>query len=240
MPWNANGGVCHMDVSGVLTLVVWIIVILSYVLQLVAKGFKRAEEEARRKVARGRARSPLEPKGLRRLEASGDARGNGEVEPMAPAERTEGSGAWWEQEFGSTELDEEYGAGLPRTGRQSLARELAEERAHEREVEMAEPYEAGSLGMEDEYSPVPMQRTVESEAFHADALMLAWEMESGLEDEAEAFERELVQDYKADAAGSWLVSDGGVRRQQVLSGIVWGAILGPPRCRKGRREGRAS
>lgn len=229
-----------MDVSDVLALVVWIIVILSYVLQLVAKGFKRAEEDARRKAARGSARSPLEPKGLRRLEVSRDAREDSEAGPMAPAEHTEGSGGWWEQEFDSTELDDEYGIELQRADRRSLAEELAEERAHELETERAMPYEAGSLGMEGEYRPEPVRKTAESEAFDADALMLAWEMGSGLENEAEAFERELVQDYQADATASWLVPDGGVRREQVLSGIVWGAILAPPRCRKARKLGSAS
>jgi len=46
-----------MDISDLLALVVWIIVILSYVVQLVVKGFKRAEEEALRKAARERPQS---------------------------------------------------------------------------------------------------------------------------------------------------------------------------------------
>ncbi|MDD3599966.1 MAG: hypothetical protein WCZ48_09685 [Bacillota bacterium] len=226
-----------MDISDLLALVVWIIVILSYVVQLVVKGFKRAEEEALRKAARERARSPLEPKGLRRLEASADVRESGEMEPMVASEPREVSDDWWGPELDAAELNEEDSFELPDTARRSLAEERAEELIREREREMAMP---GSLEMEGEYSPEPSLRPMDQWVVDEDDLMLAWEMATGIEDEAEAFRREMIQDYHADAAESWLVPKGGVRREQVLSGVVWGTLLGPPRCKRDRRPRRAS
>jgi len=225
-----------MDIGDILALVVWIIVILSYVVQLLVKGFKRAEEEALRKAARGRARSPLEPKGLRRLEVSGDARESDGMEPIVAAEPREVSDESWEPEFHSTELDEGYGVALPDATRRSLAEERAETLAREREIEMAM---TGSLEMEGDYPPEPAWRRIEPPVFDEDDLMLEWEMATGIEDEAEAFERELIQDYQADAAASWLAPDRGLRGEQVLSGVVWGTILGAPRCKKAKRPGRA-
>jgi len=72
-------------------------------------------------------------------------------------------------------------------------------------VKMAMP---GSLEMEGEYSPEPSLRPMDQWVVDEDDLMLAWEMATGLRMKRKPSRREMIQDYHADAAESWLVPKG--------------------------------
>ncbi|MGI6540406.1 MAG: hypothetical protein ACOX38_06455 [Bacillota bacterium] len=210
-----------MDMSDLAALVVWIVVIFSYVLRIVARGFKQAEEEALKKA--------------RHLEASRDAQAEGRMEPPAPADGFAGSpevpSTLQSYELESVEAEEDYDAWpLPKT-RRSLAQEAAEERAYEREVEMAEPIVTGSLGEAGDDASEWSERTIEPRATDVDDVILDLEIETSLE-ESRVFERELVQEWEADVVSPQLASDGEAFGKQVVSGIIWATVLGPPRCRK--------
>lgn len=228
------------SLEGVIGLI-WMMFILGSVVRSIVQGKRRAEQEAARRAMRraqgqpnvgmpgrtGQVRAPAK----RRVPDLGKQvfRTGWPVYPGQPAQpvvvvepdQSLGEGndtlqpdTWDAQEEGySTEGD---GRDIRRRLRQEQSDEWQSERVHTWEM----PADAGSLGDTGEPFDEPMVRSADAFGVGFDRETLDWAADEDM-DAAEHFERDV---------GMW-EWPGRVEPGHALAGVVWGTVLGAPRCR---------
>lgn len=244
--------------EGVIGLI-WLMFLVGSVLRAVVQGKRRAEQEAARQAMRraqgrpdvavpgriGQSQAPTPPrrapvprKQVLRPgwpvypgqpaqpvvvveQGEGQGRGEGEGESIEGVDTLQ-PGMWGAQE------DEYSTEGDGRDIRRRLRQERLDEWQSERARTWEMPADAGSLGAPGETADEPLVRSVE--AFGAS---MDWDVLDGALDEdvdAEAGRGVAAgQRFEADP-GVWRLP-GRVETEHALAGMVWGTVLGTPRCR---------
>ena len=238
--------------EGVIGLV-WLMFLVGSVLRAVVQGKRRAEQEAARRAMRRaqgqpnvsgpiRTGQPQAPAPPRRVPTQGKQvlRPGWPVYPGQPAQPVvvveQGEGEGESVEGGDTLQPGMWGAqeddysteGDGRDIRRRLKQEQSEEWRSDRARTWEMPADAGSLGAPGEVVDEPFARSADAFGVNTD-----WEMlDEALDEDMDA---EAGEDVAAalrldDDAGLWQLP-GRVEPEHALAGIVWGTVLGMPRCR---------
>ena len=224
-----RGEVAGVDsLEGVIGLV-WLMFLVGSVLRAVVQGKRRAEQEAARRAMRRAQGQP------RQAPAPGGQifRPGWPVYPGQPAQPVivvDDGESHGEGESGG---EGEPAEGDSREARRRLKQERSDEWQSERARTWEMPADAGSLGDPGEAVDEPIAKS--ADAFGVDLSREALDLAVDEDTAAEADKDMVVAGRLEGAVGVWQLP-GRVEPEHALAGIVWGTVLGEPRCRLTRHR----
>ncbi len=249
------GEVARVDsLEGVIGLV-WLMFLVGSVLRAIVQGKRRAEQEAARRAMRraqglpdvavpgrtGQSQAPAPPRRAsvtrkQVLRPGWPIYPGQPVPPVVVVEQGDGEGEGESIEGGDTLQPGMRGAqegnypaeGDGRDMRRRLRQERSEEWQSERARTWEMPADAGSLGGPGEAIDEPIARSSGASEVDLDREALDWALDEDMVAEAGA-DVGAAECVERDA-GTWRIP-GRVEPEHALAGIVWGTVLGAPRCR---------
>lgn len=212
----------------------WLMFFVGSVVRAIAQGKRRAEQEAARRATRRGAGLPHGMPVPRKqvLRPGWPVYPGQPAQPVIMVEQGEGQ----EKRQGQGEAEGEVGAegeGESIEGDdRDMQRRLKQERSEEWQSDKARlwemPADAGSLGALGEPADEPIVKSADASGLSGEWDMVDWVLDM---DTGAGAGEDVAAAQRIDGASEVWKLSGRVEPDHALLGIVWGTVLGQPRCR---------